>query len=116
MPNDGGRVLDDASEPIHGVYVTGWIKRGPRGVIGTNRACAEQTVQCLLSDFDAGLLERPTDDQASLEALLAESGATVVDYAGWQAIDSAERERGAQTSRPRVKFAAVDEMLSAIST
>ena len=115
VPNTDGRVLDAADRPVPGVYVTGWIKRGPRGVIGTNRTCAEETVDHLFEDFDAGVLGSGTDtgDRDQLRALLADRGLAPVDWAGWRGIDAAERDRGAGTARPRVKFVAIDEMLSA---
>ncbi|SER84290.1 ferredoxin--NADP+ reductase [Mycobacterium sp. 88mf] len=106
VPNDSGRV-------VPGTYVTGWIKRGPRGVIGTNRLCAEQTVAQLWADFDAGLLTRDVKDVESLDALLAARGAEPVGWPGWRAIDAAERDRGVQAARPRVKFVSIEEMLSA---
>ena len=66
--NQGGRVLDpDSHEPIPGLYAAGWIKRGPSGVIGTNKKCAQETTALLLEDFAAGLLPEPS---ASPEALL----------------------------------------------
>lgn len=96
LPNADGRVTD-------GVYAAGWIKRGPSGVIGTNRTCAEQTVAQIMSDYRAGLLNRelPADD---LAAVLAARDVPVVDWQGWQAIDRAEQARGAALARPRVKF------------
>lgn len=106
VPNDSGRV-------VPGTYVTGWIKRGPRGVIGTNRLCAEQTVAQLWADFDAGLLRRDVEDRESLDALLAARGAEPLAWSGWRAIDAAERDRGVQAARPRVKFVSIEEMLSA---
>lgn len=106
VPNDSGRV-------VPGTYVTGWIKRGPRGVIGTNRLCAEQTVAQLWADFDAGLLTRDVEGRESLDALLAGRGAEPVGWPGWRAIDAAERDRGVQAARPRVKFVSIEEMLSA---
>ncbi|MBU9764246.1 4Fe-4S dicluster domain-containing protein [Mycobacterium sp. TNTM28] len=106
VPNDSGRV-------VPGTYVTGWIKRGPRGVIGTNRLCAEQTVTQMWADFDAGLLNRDIADRDSLEALLTSRGAEPLSWPGWRAIDAAERDRGVQAARPRVKFVSIEEMLSA---
>ncbi|WP_068269943.1 FAD-dependent oxidoreductase [Aldersonia kunmingensis] len=111
VPNDGGRVLGDDGEPIPGVYVSGWIKRGPRGVIGTNRTCAEQTVARLWEDFDSGKLSRGVQDRESLETFLHERGIDKVEWQGWKAIDAAERSRGSDTKRPRVKFVSIDEML-----
>jgi len=115
VPNENGRVLGERGEPLSGVYVTGWIKRGPRGVIGTNRTCAEQTVTQLWEDFDAGKLTRDVKDRAALVELLVGCGAYPVDWQGWRAIDSAERRRGADASRPRVKFVDIREMLAAAS-
>ncbi|MCX5045337.1 FAD-dependent oxidoreductase [Aldersonia sp. NBC_00410] len=112
VPNDRGRVLDADGVPVPGVYVSGWIKRGPRGVIGTNRTCAEQTVGQIWEDFDAGRLTRGVQDRDSLEKLLHERGVDKVEWQGWKAIDAAERSRGSSTSRPRVKFVSIDEMLS----
>ena len=113
IPNDGGRVIDDSGEPLPGVYVTGWIKRGPRGVIGTNRICAQETVAALWADFTDGGLKHEVADRDSLHRLLDQRGVTPVRWQGWRAIDAAERRRGAEASRPRVKFVAIEEMLAA---
>ncbi|MGV0794031.1 FAD-dependent oxidoreductase [Mycolicibacterium sp. XJ1819] len=112
VPNSGGRVLNEDDESIPGVYVTGWIKRGPRGVIGTNRPCAQETVSKLWEDFDAGLLDRPVADRSSLLTLLGQR-ANPVTWQGWRAIDSAERDRGSASSRPRLKFVSIEDMLAA---
>jgi ferredoxin/flavodoxin---NADP+ reductase len=104
IPNEGGRV-----EP--GLYAAGWIKRGPSGVIGTNKKDATETVQLLLDDARAGRL--PPRDGGSLEELLAGRGAEPVLYAGWEAIDAAERTAGEPHGRPRVKLATWDELLAA---
>jgi ferredoxin--NADP+ reductase len=111
VPNDAGRVLGEDGEPVPGVYVTGWIKRGPRGVIGTNRSCAEQTVAQVWQDFDNGKLARDVNDRTELHELLKLRGADPVGWQGWRVIDCAERERGAEESRPRVKFVDITEML-----
>lgn len=113
VPHDRGRVTDESGHPMPGVYVTGWIKRGPQGVIGTNRSCAEETVAALLADFDDGALTRTVADQEALRALMDQRGIAPVTWSGWRAIDSAERERGSATSRPRVKFVAVEDLLTA---
>lgn len=112
VPNEDGRVLGDDGQPVPGVYVTGWIKRGSRGVIGTNRSCAEQSVAKLWEDFDAGLLDREVGDGDALAALIAERGGSPVDWQGWSAIDAAERQRGAHALRPRVKLVDRAEMLA----
>ncbi|MCV7250597.1 FAD-dependent oxidoreductase [Mycolicibacterium fluoranthenivorans] len=102
VPNEGGRVIHDGV-PVPGVYVTGWIKRGPRGVIGTNRLCARETVTNLLADARAGTLPDPASQTGPDASDFAAHGVTVVDLAGWRRIDAAERQLGAAASRPRVK-------------
>ena len=113
VPNEGGRVIDEHGQPVPGVYVTGWIKRGPRGVIGTNRNCAEETVAALLEDFHTGKLAPDVADPAGVRRLLSERGLSPIGWAGWRSIDAAERRRGAEVSRPRVKFTAIADMVSA---
>jgi ferredoxin--NADP+ reductase len=107
IPNDGGRVAP-------GLYAAGWIKRGPTGVIGTNKKDATETVERLLEDARAGLLRRESDER--LEQLLAERGVEFVAYAGWEAIDLDERTRGEPQGRPRVKLCSWDELLAAART
>jgi ferredoxin--NADP+ reductase len=108
IPNRGGRVLGPSGEPVPGLYCAGWIKRGPSGVIGTNKKDAAETVEALLEDAAAGLLG---SEGGELAALLEERGVAVVDYAGWEAIDARERERGALLGRPRVNLARWQELL-----
>ena len=95
--NDEGRVLGDDGAPLPGVYCTGWIKRGPSGVIGTNKKDATETVELLLADAAAGLLPSADADRHVTDVLAARS-VTPVTYAGWQAIDApnapGERSRG----------------------
>jgi ferredoxin/flavodoxin---NADP+ reductase len=111
LPNTSGRVLGEDGEPIPGLYCAGWIKRGPTGVIGTNKKDATETVEHLLEDARAGRLPSRNDD--SLDDLLAERGIEVVTYAGWEAIDGLERSRGEAQGRPRVKLCSWDELLAA---
>ena len=113
IPHNRGRVTDESGAPMTGVYVSGWVKRGPHGVIGTNRSCAEQTAAQLLADFDDGALSRAVADRDALRTLLTQRGITAVDWAGWRAIDAAERDTGSADARPRVKIVAIDELLSA---
>jgi ferredoxin--NADP+ reductase len=110
MPNDEGRVLGADGSPIPGLYCAGWIKRGPTGVIGTNKKDATETVEHLLEDARAGQL--PERD-GSLDELLAERDTEVVAYAGWEAIDALERTRGEEQGRPRIKLCSWDELLAA---
>jgi ferredoxin--NADP+ reductase len=111
MPNAGGRVLDEEGTPIRGLYCAGWIKRGPTGVIGTNKKDATETVDLLLEDAEAGMLASPSG--GTLDELLAERGVEAVMYAGWEAIDELERGRGGQLGRPRVKLCSWEELLDA---
>ena len=106
VPNELGRV-------DHGVYVTGWIKRGPRGVIGSNRLDAEETVEQVVADFIDGKLTAPQRDRDSLAALIAERQPAVVDNAGWAEIDKAERTAGNAAGRPRVKLTSIAELVAA---
>lgn len=111
LPNDNGRVLDDSGEPMTGVYAAGWIKRGPSGVIGTNKKCSADTVQALLDDYVAGRLTEPTDDDDSLRTLIEERQPEAIDYAGWKAIDRHERSVARQQRRPRIKLTSVPDMV-----
>jgi ferredoxin--NADP+ reductase len=111
IPNAGGRVLDESGAPIPGLYCAGWIKRGPTGVIGTNKKDATETVELLLEDARAGRL--PARGEGTIDDLLAGRDAEVVLYAGWEAIDAVERSRGEPLGRPRVKLATWDELLEA---
>ncbi|HEY1512726.1 MAG TPA: FAD-dependent oxidoreductase [Gaiellaceae bacterium] len=107
IPNTGGRV-----EGAERTYAAGWIKRGPSGVIGTNKKDATETVDLLLADARDGKLAR-VDSTQTLEALLDAKGATYVEYAGWQAIDAAERAAGEPRGRPRVKLTGWEALLQA---
>jgi ferredoxin--NADP+ reductase len=111
MPNAGGRVVGDEGAAIPGLYCAGWIKRGPTGVIGTNKKDATETVEQLLEDARAGRL--PERSGESIDELLASRGVEVVMYAGWEAIDAAEKALGEPHGRPRVKLGTWDELLAA---
>jgi ferredoxin--NADP+ reductase len=104
IPNEEGRVTGEQR-----VYAAGWIKRGPSGVIGTNKKDAAETCERLLEDAAAGLLEA---DGGELEELLRGRGVDFVEYAGWQAIDEHEHSLGAPLGRPRVKLTSWDELLT----
>jgi ferredoxin/flavodoxin---NADP+ reductase len=116
IPNDGGRVHDpESGEQAPGLYATGWIKRGPSGVIGTNKKDGQETVDNLFADLEAGAIpEAPlAGDREATEALLTERKPDHVTFEGWEAIDAAEVERGKPHGRPRVKFCRVEEMVEA---
>jgi ferredoxin/flavodoxin---NADP+ reductase len=111
--NDGGRVLDshDSGHKV-GHYAAGWIKRGPSGVIGTNKKDALETCRHLLEDVAAGkVLDPASPEPPAVEDLLAEKGVRYITFEDWQAIDEAEVGRGEPHGRPRVKFVRVEEML-----
>jgi ferredoxin/flavodoxin---NADP+ reductase len=110
IPNAGGRVIGDDGATLAGVYCAGWIKRGPTGVIGTNKKDAAETVELLLEDARAGRLAHDSDE--SLDALLGERGVSFVEYAGWEAIDAHERAHGEGQGRPRVKLSSWDALLA----
>jgi ferredoxin--NADP+ reductase len=117
IPNKGGSVTDQKSgEQVPGQYAVGWIKRGPSGVIGTNKKDAQETVSRLLADLDAGRVPTQATDAAAVEGWLAERVPEHVTYSGWEAIDRTEQERGRSLGRPRVKFVRTDEMLEAART
>ncbi len=117
IPNADGRVLDPATgSPIPGEYVVGWIKRGPSGVIGTNKKDAQQTVDAILADISAsngdGRPPLPASPQAgAAEAMLSAHQPALVTYQGWEEIDRHERAAGEPVGRPRVKLTRIDEML-----
>jgi ferredoxin/flavodoxin---NADP+ reductase len=113
LPNERGRVRAPDGEPLPGVYAVGWIKRGPTGILGTNKRDAEETVSCLVADLGAGALPEPQDPgRDQIDALLAERNSDVVTVEGWRAIDGHELERGRGELRPRVKLASRDELLA----
>ncbi len=117
IPNSGGRVLaaPGATQTIPGVYVVGWIKRGPSGVIGTNKPDAQESVGLLLQDLRDGKLPAPDAPcRKSVHQLLDRRGVNVVSYEDWRRLDQIEQNRGKETGRPRIKFCRVEEMLEAL--
>jgi ferredoxin--NADP+ reductase len=114
LPNERGRVLGRDGEPLRGVYAVGWIKRGPTGILGTNKRDADETVTRLAEDLRAGALPAPArPGREAIDALLADRRPDLVTVEGWHAIDADERERGAASQRPRVKLASREELLAA---
>jgi ferredoxin/flavodoxin---NADP+ reductase len=114
LPNDRGRVIKSDGEALTGVYAVGWIKRGPTGILGTNKRDAEETVSRLAEDLAAGRLPQPPNpEREQVHALLAERKPDLVTVEGWRAIDAHELERGRGQKRPRVKLASHDDLLAA---
>ena len=115
VPNDRGRVTTMESEPVVGMYVAGWIKRGPTGIIGTNKPDAAETVKTMLADADAGAVLDPTaTDPAAIETLVRERQPEMISYSDWLRLNDLETKKGASQGRPRVKFTEVGEMLEAL--
>jgi ferredoxin--NADP+ reductase len=111
--NDGGRVRAEDG-PCRGEYVVGWIKRGPSGVIGTNKKDAADTVARIAEDLESGALNEPADaDPDAVLAWLVQRVPDLVTWEGWEAIDAHESSLGERSGRPRVKLVRVDELVRA---
>jgi ferredoxin--NADP+ reductase len=119
IPNEKGRVLRAFGEPetVTGNYVVGWIKRGPSGVIGTNKPDSVETVEMLLEDVRTEAVLNPSaPSRDELEAMLKGRAVRVVTYEDWQRLDQIEQERGQAVGRPRLKFSRIEDMLVALDT
>ena len=114
LPNHQGRVLAGDGELLPGVYTVGWIKRGPTGILGTNKRDAEETVERLAEDLKSGTLPAPPHPaREEIDSLLAQRKPDLVGVEDWRAIDRHELELGREGQRPRVKLASRDELLAA---
>ncbi len=113
VPNEGGRVIDPEQQRVPGTYVVGWIKRGPSGGIGTNRTCAAETVDTLLDDAVSDHLLRPTGTGKEFAKQVHQRQPHTLGRREVLEIDQAERIRGAESGRPRVKFATIDDLVAA---
>jgi ferredoxin--NADP+ reductase len=113
ISNKGGRVVDEAGEPVVGQYVAGWIKRGPSGVIGTNKADAAETARAILEDLPK-LPQAADGTEEAVDALLRARGVRVCFWEDWLAIDRYERELGQRAGREeRLKVTDFSELLAA---
>jgi len=114
--NEKGRVIDpETKKPVAGLYAAGWIKRGPTGVIGTNKPDALETVQCMMEDLAKGLTLHPSQAQASaVEKLVRERKPNYVSWEDWKRLDEIEVGKGEREGRPRLKFTTVEEMQDAL--
>ncbi len=114
VPNAAGRVLDAATgAPLPGLYVAGWVKRGPTGLIGSNKPDGAETADAMAEDRSS-IPPAEEPDPAAIDRRLADSGRRVVSYSDWQRLDRIELERGRAQGRPRVKLGSVAEMLAAL--
>ncbi len=113
--NEAGRVMKlDTRKPLLGEYTAGWIKRGPSGVIGTNKPDAMETAENMIKDLASGRVLSPVQPNAtSLETFINDRQPDYFSYADWQRLDDLEKELGAAIGRPRIKFTRVDEMIAA---
>ena len=111
--NDDGRVCDEQGVPHRGEYAVGWIKRGPSGVIGTNKKDAADTVAKIVEDAEAGLLDGDRPDPADCAEWLAACAPDAVTWEGWQAIDEQERSAGEPQGRPRIKLVRLADLFAA---
>ncbi len=113
VPNDHGRVTQEHDgKPFTGVYVSGWIKRGPTGLIGANKGCAKETVERMMEDVSARVTFHPRHPEPeAIERLLAERHVPYVTYEDWRRIDAYEIQSGKPHGRPRVKLTDLDEIL-----
>jgi ferredoxin--NADP+ reductase len=112
VPHRDSRVVD-GDDIVEGVYVAGWIKRGPTGVVGTNRKCALETVTSILEDLGAPGRAVGSPPSHAIDELLRERGVEVVDWSAWRAIDAAEIEAGRAADRERIKLHDRADMLRA---
>lgn len=109
IPNDGGRVLDEAGNQVPGVYATGWIKRGPVGLIGHTKSDAMETLEGLVADRDTWW-QPAQPDEAAVTALLDERGVAYTTVDGWQRLDEHEQALGQAAGRERIKVVPREEM------
>ena len=108
-----GRVVDEAGVPQPGLYCTGWIKRGPTGVIGTNRNDSMETAATLLADLQAGELGEPVDG-GDIADLLGHRGVDFLDYQAWSRLDAFEKRTGARSGKAREKLVQRHEVREAL--
>lgn len=117
IPNEKGRVIDpETSGPRIGEYASGWIKRGPSGVIGTNKPDALETVQCMMEDVqNRNVLTPDTLSPKVAQERIREIKPSYVSFEDWQRLDTLEIQQGKSQGRPRVKFTRIADMLSALN-
>ena len=115
IPNIDGRVMDDNNSPVPGLYVAGWIKRGPTGIIGTNRADSVATVKSMTEDFNKLATGPEKQGGRAVMALLENAGIRYISFSDWKIIDQSEIARGAPIEKPREKYTTVQEMLDLIN-
>ena len=114
FPNDKGRITGDAGVPVPQLYAAGWIKRGPTGIIGTNRADSVATVEALLEDVAHLETGGAKNGAEGVYALLDQRNIRHISFSEWKKIDQQEIDNGAEQNKPREKFTSVEEMLDVL--
>lgn len=114
VPNSEGRVLDSGHRPVPGLYATGWVKRGPVGLIGSTKSDAQQTIAHLVEDVQAGRVGGAARGPVAMVSALESAGVRYTTWEGWELLDAYERELGAAEDRERVKVVE-REVMTAIS-
>ena len=109
--NEQGRVIQDGAAE-HGLYTAGWIKRGPTGIIGTNKADSVETVRLLMEDLDSLDTGENRNGVAGCYEILDRRNIRHINFADWKKIDAAEINRGEPAGKPREKYTYVNEMLA----
>ena len=116
IPNEQGRVIhSETNKPVPGVYATGWIKRGPTGVIGTNKTDSQETVKLMIEDIENKNIFSPElPSSSAVEKLIRSRKPDYISYEDWLKIDNKEKEMGEKEGRPRKKFTSVSDMLNVL--
>jgi ferredoxin--NADP+ reductase len=114
IPNDKGRVTDSENNVVDQLYTAGWIKRGPSGIIGTNRACSVETVECLIQDLEKLNSSTKKSGAKAIYSKLDIKSIRHINFEDWKKVDTSEIELGEVKDKPREKYTSIHEMLSVI--
>ena len=114
IPNENGRIMQD-DKFVQQLYTAGWIKRGPSGIIGTNKACANETIEYLLKDIEILDDKKTKPGIVAIHKALKKRKVNYIDFIQWEVIDQAEIDAGKPKGKPREKFTYIDEMLALVN-
>lgn len=115
LPNNKGRVTTLEGTPVSGLYTAGWIKRGPTGVLGSNKPCSTETVNSILEDLPS-FTDLPRKALSELEALLKQRGIRSISFSDWTKLDRVEVERGQKVGKPREKFVSLEDVFQTLDS